>query len=286
LPTQHIPSDSRRQKYAELLLKIGLLQGEHGADDTDGGKCSKLHAHASSATLGGGAARSAASSAGGAGACVTGRGRTCSACSGEHCAIVRVGGVDTVAASARGCARDASCEGGSTGDCVGRCCGVAGRSGQHTRRRRGLGARAAGSGGRGRRVGRATGCECCVSGARTKVDLERVGAKHTDGLASVLAGLLEPLGSSVFVVAAVLGDVAGHLIGLVGADVLDVGRVLAGAARLLVRDRKCVSCCATGASYLTAARRHAGGAAAATRAARARTARRVEAFANMMSGLL
>lgn len=59
-------------------------------------------------------------------------------------------------------------------------------------------------------------------------------AKHTDSLASVLADLLEPLGGIVLVVAAVLSDVAGHLVGLVGADVLDVGRVLACAACLLV----------------------------------------------------
>jgi hypothetical protein len=42
---------------------------------------------------------------------------------------------------------------------------------------------------------------------------------------------------------------------------------------------------AAGASYLTAARRHAGGAATTTRAATAKTARIVEAFANMVSGL-
>jgi len=54
-----------------------------------------------------------------------------------------------------------------------------------------------------------------------------VGRTAGDGLASVLAGLLEPLGGSVFVVAAVLGEVAGHLVRLLGADVLDVGRVLA-----------------------------------------------------------
>jgi hypothetical protein len=112
------------------------------------------------------------------------------------------------------------------------------------------------------------------------------GPKHTDGLAGVLAGLLEPLGGGVFVVTAVLGEVAGHLVGLVRADVLDVGRVLAGAARLLVRGRKRVSCGATGASYLTAARRHAGGAATATRAATAKTARKVEAFASMLSDVL
>lgn len=51
---------------------------------------------------------------------------------------------------------------------------------------------------------------------------------------------------------------------------------------MLVRDRKRVSFGATGATYLTAARRHAGGAEAATRAATAKTARRVEAFANMV----
>lgn len=111
-------------------------------------------------------------------------------------------------------------------------------------------------------------------------------AKHTDGLASVLAGLLEPLGGSVLVVAAVLGEVTGHLVRLLGADLLDVGRVLACAGCLLVHDRKRVSCCATGASYLTAARRHAGGAEAATRAATAKMAKRVEAFANMVSDLL
>lgn len=108
-------------------------------------------------------------------------------------------------------------------------------------------------------------------------------AKHTDGLASVLAGLLEPLGGSVFVVAAVLGEVAGHLVRLLGTDVLDVGRVLACAAHSLVRGRKRVSCGATGVTYLTAARRHAGGEEAATRAATAKTARRAEAFANMVS---
>lgn len=36
---------------------------------------------------------------------------------------------------------------------------------------------------------------------------------------------------------------------------------------------------------MTAARRHAGGAATATRAAMAKTARKVEAFANMVSGV-
>ena len=93
--------------------------------------------------------------------------------------------------------------------------------------------------------------------------------KRTDGLAGVLAGLLEPLGGSVLVVAAVLGEVTGHLVRLLGADLLDVGRVLACAGCLLVHDRKRVSCCATGASYLTAARRHAGGAEAATAVIRA-----------------
>lgn len=138
-----------------------------------------------------------------------------------------------------------------------------------------------GSGGGG--LGRAAGCECCVSGTSAKVGLESVLAKHTDGLASVLAGLLEPLVGSVFVVAAVLGEVAGHLVRLLGADVLDVGRVVACAAHLLVHDRKRVSGGATGVTYLTAARRHAGGEEAATRAATAKTARRVEAFANMVS---
>lgn len=141
------------------------------------------------------------------------------------------------------------------------------------------------SGGRGG-VGRATGCEYCVSGASAKVGLGCVLGKHTDGLAGVLAGLLEPLGGSVLVVAAVLGEVAGHLVRLVGADGLDVGRVLACAAHLLVHGRKRVSCGATGATYLTAARRHAGGEEAATRAATAKMAKRVEAFANMLSGLL
>lgn len=111
-------------------------------------------------------------------------------------------------------------------------------------------------------------------------------AKHTDGLASVLAGLLEPLGGSVLVVAAVLGEVAGHLVRLLGADFLDVGRVLACAGCLLVHNCKRVSSDATGATYLTAARRHAGGAEAATRAATAKMAKRVEAFANMVWDLL
>lgn len=143
-----------------------------------------------------------------------------------------------------------------------------------------------GSSGGGRGVGRATGCEVVLVVHRLKWVSGVFWAKHTDGLASVLAGLLEPLGGSILVVAAVLGEVAGHLIGLLGADVLDVGRVLACAAHLLVHERKRVSCGATGATYLTAARRHAGGAEAATRAATAKMVRRVEAFANMLSDLL
>ena len=51
--------------------------------------------------------------------------------------------------------------------------------------------------------------------------------KHTDGLAGVLADFLEVLGGGVFVLAAVLGDVAGDLGGVGGADGLDVGRVRA-----------------------------------------------------------
>jgi hypothetical protein len=66
--------------------------------------------------------------------------------------------------------------------------------------------------------------------------------KRTDGLAGVFAHLLEPLGGSVFVVAAVLGDVAGHFGRLVRADGLDVGWVVACAVRLLARDRRFVPC--------------------------------------------
>ena len=54
--------------------------------------------------------------------------------------------------------------------------------------------------------------------------------KRTDGLAGVLADFLEVLGSGVLVLTAVLGDVAGDLGGVVGADGLDVGRVRALAA--------------------------------------------------------
>ena len=50
-----------------------------------------------------------------------------------------------------------------------------------------------------------------------------IGSKRTDTLASVLADLLEVLGGSVLVVAAVLGEEASHLLGGVGADLLDVG---------------------------------------------------------------
>lgn len=52
-------------------------------------------------------------------------------------------------------------------------------------------------------------------------------SKHTDGLAGVLADFLEVLGGGVLVLAAVLGDVAGDLGGVLGADGLDVGRVRA-----------------------------------------------------------
>jgi hypothetical protein len=65
---------------------------------------------------------------------------------------------------------------------------------------------------------------------------------RTDGLAGVFAHLLEPLGGSVFIVAAVLGDVAGHFGRLVGADGLDVGWIVACAVRLLARDRRLVPC--------------------------------------------
>jgi hypothetical protein len=51
--------------------------------------------------------------------------------------------------------------------------------------------------------------------------------KRTDGLAGALADFLEVLGGGVLVVAAVLGDVAGDLGGVGGADGLDVGRVRA-----------------------------------------------------------
>jgi hypothetical protein len=51
--------------------------------------------------------------------------------------------------------------------------------------------------------------------------------KHTDGLAGALADFLEVLGGGVLVAAAVLGDVAGDLGGVGGADGLDVGRVRA-----------------------------------------------------------
>lgn len=70
--------------------------------------------------------------------------------------------------------------------------------------------------------------------------IKRVGGvdcKHTDGLASVAADLLEVLGGGVLGVAAVLGEVAGDLVGLLGADGLDVGRVRAFAAQLLVHSR-------------------------------------------------
>jgi hypothetical protein len=66
--------------------------------------------------------------------------------------------------------------------------------------------------------------------------------KRTDGLAGVFAHLLEPLGGSVFVITAVLGDVAGHFGRLVRADGLDVGWVVACAVRLLARDRSFVPC--------------------------------------------
>jgi hypothetical protein len=71
--------------------------------------------------------------------------------------------------------------------------------------------------------------------ARTgrKVGLEGVLGQHTDGLAGVCAHLLEPLGGSVLVLAAVLGDVAGHFGRLIRADGLDVGWVVACAAQLL-----------------------------------------------------
>ena len=51
--------------------------------------------------------------------------------------------------------------------------------------------------------------------------------KRTDSLAGVLADFLEVLGGGVLVLAAVLGDVAGDLGGVVGADRLDIGRVRA-----------------------------------------------------------
>jgi hypothetical protein len=51
--------------------------------------------------------------------------------------------------------------------------------------------------------------------------------RRTDGLAGALADFLEVLGGGVLVVAAVLGDVAGDLGGVGGADGLDVGRVRA-----------------------------------------------------------
>lgn len=61
----------------------------------------------------------------------------------------------------------------------------------------------------------------------SRTSLEGVLAKHTDGLAGVFADLLEVLGGVVLVVAAVTGDVAGHFGGLLGADGLDVGWVVA-----------------------------------------------------------
>lgn len=59
---------------------------------------------------------------------------------------------------------------------------------------------------------------------------EVVLAKHTGGLAGTLAHVLEVLGGVVLVIAAVLRDVASHCGGLLGADGLDVGRVVAFAA--------------------------------------------------------
>lgn len=61
--------------------------------------------------------------------------------------------------------------------------------------------------------------------------------KLTDCLASVLANLLEVLGGSVLVVAAVLGEEGSHLLGRVGADLLDVGGLRALAVRVLVCGR-------------------------------------------------
>lgn len=61
--------------------------------------------------------------------------------------------------------------------------------------------------------------------------------EHTDGFASVAANLLEVLGGSVLGVAAVLREEASDLVGLLGADGLDVGRVRALAAQMLARSR-------------------------------------------------
>ena len=61
---------------------------------------------------------------------------------------------------------------------------------------------------------------------------------RTDGLAGVAADVLEVLGRDFLVVAAVLGEVAGDLVGLLGADGLDVGRVRALAAQMLVSGRE------------------------------------------------
>lgn len=55
----------------------------------------------------------------------------------------------------------------------------------------------------------------------------------THALAGVLADFLEVFGGGVLVVTAVLGQVAGHLLGGLGADGLDVGRVGALAARVV-----------------------------------------------------
>lgn len=106
--------------------------------------------------------------------------------------------------------------------------------------------------------------------------------ERTDGLASVLAHLLEVLGSGILVLAALVGDVTGHLLGLLAADGLEVGRVieLAGLFVSVCRRKQGVFWCR--ATYLTPARRQAGGVATATRAATAKTARMVEAFANIV----
>jgi hypothetical protein len=196
------------------------LHDQHGTDDTDGGKTGSLHAHASGAALG--CLAVAASSVGRGGACVAGFGRACGAGGGEDGSVA--GGVDAVASGARGCARDAGCESRGAGDGHGRVGvgGVAGVGGEAAACGGGLGARLGGAGGGG-----GVGCGRVVSVERCGCAANCAIFKHTDGLAGVLADFLEVLGGGVLVVAAVLGNVAGDLGRVVGADRLDVGRVRA-----------------------------------------------------------
>jgi hypothetical protein len=198
------------------------LHDQHGTENTDDGKTSSLHAHASGAALG------AASSVGGRGACVSALGRACGSGGGEDGAVVCVGRVDAVASGARGCARNAGRESRGGGDGHGGVDlgGVAGCGGEAAGRGGGLGASLGGAGGgRGGRGG--VGCGCNVSIERVNASRGFAIFRRTDSLAGVLADFLEVLGGGVLVVAAVLGDVAGDLGGVGGADGLDVGRVRA-----------------------------------------------------------